>query len=66
MPPPRAARVLEVSVRAEPSSARTNVRFGSQADILGGLRDVRYSPKSGHRLSALRCPLRTMSGNPMR
>src|SRR5262249_49672097 len=27
--------------------------FGSKADILGGLRDVRSTPESGHRLSAL-------------
>ena len=27
---------------------RPNVCFGSKADILGGLRDVRFTPKSGH------------------
>jgi hypothetical protein len=27
-----------------------------RADIPGGLRDVRYSPKNGHRLSAFGCP----------
>jgi hypothetical protein len=26
-----------------------NVRFGSKADILGALRDVRFTPESGHR-----------------
>ena len=25
-----------------------HVRFGSKADILGGLRHVRFTPKSGH------------------
>ena len=27
---------------------RPNVRFGSKADILGGLDDVRFTPNSGH------------------
>ena len=34
-----------------------NVRFGSEADIGVGPRDVRFTPKSGHRLRALECPL---------
>src|SRR5262249_24107527 len=31
------------------------VRFGSKADILGGLRDVRFTPESRHRLTAWVC-----------
>jgi hypothetical protein len=30
-----------------------DVRFGSKADILEFQRDVRFTPKSGHRLGAL-------------
>jgi len=30
-----------------------DVRFGSKADILGVLRDVRFTPKSGHWSAAL-------------
>jgi hypothetical protein len=33
---------------AQQQFSRANVRFGSLADILGGLRDVRFTPKSGH------------------
>jgi hypothetical protein len=35
----------------------TNVRFGSEADIEERLSDVRFTPKSGHRLSQSGCPL---------
>jgi hypothetical protein len=49
-----------VPERLEPDYS--NVRLGSQADILGGLRDVRFTPESGHRLSALGCPLRAGGG----
>src|SRR6516165_9897422 len=34
-----------------------NVRFGSKADIGALLIDVRFTPKSGHRLSMSTCPL---------
>ena len=34
-----------------------DVRFGSKADIGAGRRDVRFTPESGHQLSALGCPL---------
>ena len=34
-----------------------NVRFGSKADIEACLRDVRFTPKSGHGSAPLRCPL---------
>jgi hypothetical protein len=44
-------------------SPSRDVRFGSQADIPEGLDDVRYSPESGHRVSALRCPLGANSGS---
>jgi len=39
-----------------------NVRYRSEADILGGLRDVRFTPKSGHWLSASGCLLCARSG----
>jgi hypothetical protein len=39
-----------------------HVRFGSKADILGGLPDVRFTPKSGHRNSVVGCPLCAISG----
>jgi hypothetical protein len=39
------------------TSGPLNVRFGSKADIGVVLIYVRYSPKSGHRLSAPGCPL---------
>ena len=34
-----------------------DVRFGSEADIATSLHDVRYSPESRHRLSAVEYPL---------
>jgi hypothetical protein len=34
-----------------------NVRFGSKADIGKRAADVRFTPKSGHWLSGMRCPL---------
>jgi len=39
-----------------------NVRFGSEADILGGLPNVRFTLKSGHWNSVVRCPLCANSG----
>jgi tetratricopeptide (TPR) repeat protein len=36
---------------------RPNVRFGSLADIEAAPPDVRFTPKSRRRLSALECPL---------
>src|SRR5262249_47897829 len=38
-------------------SARAHVRFGSKADIDDHSDDVCFTPESGHRLSALGCPL---------
>jgi len=38
-------------------SPRPNVRFGSKADIGAYTRHVRFTPKSGHWLSVLGCPL---------
>jgi len=38
----------------KPRDQCTDVRFGSGADILGGLRDVRFTPKSGHWLNLSR------------
>ena len=40
-----------------------NVRFGSKADIDACSGDVRFTPESGHWLSALRCPLCAKSRN---
>src|SRR5262249_1125554 len=41
-----------------PKTPGFDVRFGSKADILGGLCDVRFTPKSGHRSAPSRyCPL---------
>ena len=34
-----------------------DVRFGSLADIEAGPGHVRFTPKSGHQLNALECPL---------
>ena len=34
-------------------SSGPKVRFGSKADILGSLRDVRFTPESGHRPNAI-------------
>ena len=33
---------------ARQQSLAAHVRFGSEADIFGGLRDVRFTPESGH------------------
>jgi hypothetical protein len=33
-----------------------HVRFGSEADIAPAPRHVRFTPESGHQLSALGCP----------
>ena len=46
----------------KPRDQCTDVRFGSGADILGGLRDVRFTPKSGHWLNASGCPLCAKEG----
>jgi hypothetical protein len=46
-------------------SARTEqavFRFGSKADISLTPDDVRFTPKSGHRNSAAKCPLCAKSG----
>jgi hypothetical protein len=39
------------------------VRFGSKADIEAALADVRFTPKSGHRLSLSECPLCANNGH---
>jgi hypothetical protein len=33
------------------------LRFGTEADILGGLHDVRFTPKSRHWCATVECPL---------
>jgi hypothetical protein len=40
-----------------PWSQAANVRNGSKADIEACPRDVRFTPKSGHRLAGWQCPL---------
>src|SRR5262249_38756769 len=42
----------------------SNVRFGSKADIVGYQRDVRFAPKSGHRLRVSGCLLCAKSRHP--
>ena len=39
-----------------------HVRFGSEADIEAPPPDVRFTPNSGHQLTALGCPLSANSG----
>src|SRR5262249_50478156 len=39
------------------AASTAHVRFGSKADIVGGLRYVRFTPKSGHRSALRQCPL---------
>ena len=41
----------------------TNVRFGSKADIARCPAHVRFTPKSGHWLTALECLLCAKSGH---
>ena len=41
-----------------------DVRFGSKADVGSPAIDVRFTPKSRHRLSALGCPLCATSKRP--
>jgi hypothetical protein len=38
-----------------------NVRYVPKADIPGGRSDVRFTPQSGHRMSALACLLGAIS-----
>jgi hypothetical protein len=42
-------------------SCIAHVRFGSKADIVKSLDDVRFTPESGRQLSALGCPLSAKS-----
>ena len=42
---------------AQQQSWAAYVRFGSKADIEAPPPDVRFTPESGHQLSALGCPL---------
>jgi hypothetical protein len=44
-------------------SQAPNVRFGSKADIAAHSSNVRFTPKSGHRLSASGCLLCANSGH---
>ncbi len=40
-----------------------DVRFGSKADIWTRLRDVRFTPESGHLSGPQECPLSAKSGH---
>ena len=42
---------------------RSNVRFGSKADICSAIRHVRFTPKSGHVQCKEGCPLCANSGH---
>jgi len=44
-------------------NAALAVRFGSLADICSAIRDVRYTPKSGHVRCTSPCPLSAKSGH---
>jgi len=45
------------AVCASQQNSGADVRFGSKADILGGSRDVRFTPKSGHWPRVTGCPV---------
>jgi hypothetical protein len=49
--------------RSNPATA--HVCFGSKADIGAASGNVRFTPKSRHWLSALRCPLCAKSRHPL-
>src|SRR6516165_9414427 len=53
--------VIRSPRRRDPDCASQQIRIAdvrfSKADILERLNDVRFTPKSGHRLSAPECPL---------
>jgi hypothetical protein len=61
----KARRIITASAKKNhthtPEEA-TSGRFGSLADILKGLRDVRFAPESGNQLTELRCLLCAKSG----
>jgi len=40
-----------------------DVRFGSKADIWATVRNVRFTPKSGHSARRRQCPLSANSGH---
>jgi hypothetical protein len=40
-----------------------NVRFGSEADILARIKNVRFTPESGHAPGRQKCPLSAKSGH---
>ena len=43
--------------------SRTDVRFGSKADMCSAKRHVRFTPESGHVRCTSRCPLSAKSGH---
>src|SRR5215469_1982342 len=55
--PLRSNMFLGGAVCASQQNSGANVRFGSKADIVRVSTDVRFTPKSGHRLPVLECPL---------
>jgi hypothetical protein len=48
---------------ARQQSCAAHVRFGSKADIRQLGTDVRFTPKSGHRIAGAGCPLWAKSGH---
>src|SRR6516164_687467 len=61
---PQQARELLAPVYGQPeASIRAILKRPrlSKADILGGLRDVRFTPKSGHSIARSGCPLCAIS-----
>ena len=61
--PLRSNMFLGGAVCASQQNSGADVRFGSEADIALGPRHVRFTPKSGHQLTRLECPLCAKSGH---
>jgi len=55
--------LIEKNCCAWQQNQRAHVRFGSKADIQSKKHDVRFTPESGHWLSASGCPLCANSGH---
>jgi hypothetical protein len=60
--PPKSRNVGGYDSLQRALGGHLDVRFGSKADILLGLRDVRFTPESGHCRATVGCPLCAKSG----
>jgi hypothetical protein len=60
---PQARGLTGIATMRDYRLGRHDFRFGSKADIPQRNRDVRFTPESGHQLSALGCPLSARSGH---